>query len=268
MSDNNCNLSMGEAASCFLNSLAPDKREVSQQEVHRFVRWYGRERSLMDISAPEVANYAERLSISDTDYEKKLELIRAFLAYAKKEGWSSINLAVHLKARKGKSRLQPVSRRESAEPITLTRQGHAQMVAELASLKSRRSQAIEEVRKAAADKDFRENAPLETARQQHGQLVGRIKELEQTLKTATIVEEKPETALKIVVGDSVVLRDLVSSEEIRYTIVSPREVDPAKAKISNASPIGKAVVGRSAGEVVEITVPSGKLSYRIEKVER
>lgn len=266
MSDNH-NLSIGEAANIFLGSLAGDGLEASQQEVQRFVRWYGRERPLSELSAPEVANYAERLSFSDSDYEKKLELIRSFLAYARKKGWCDINLAVHLKTRKGKSRLQPSAIKESAEPVTLTRQGHAELEAELVSLKSRRTHAIEEVRRAAADKDFRENAPLETARQQHGQLVGRIRELEQILKAATIVEEKQETALKIGVGESVVLRDLASGEELRYMIVSPKEVDPARARISNVSPIGKAIMGRSAGEEVDVTVPSGKRRYRIEHVE-
>ncbi|MBI2830791.1 MAG: transcription elongation factor GreA [Chloroflexi bacterium] len=157
---------------------------------------------------------------------------------------------------------------EPAEPATLSREGLAELEAELASLKSRRSSAIEEVRKAAADKDFRENAPLEAARQQHGQLVGRIKELEQILKTAVIVNGSKGTNLKVNVGDTVVLQDTASGEESRYMIVSPREVDPAKSRISNVSPIGKAVIGRGIGEVVEVAVPSRKLRYHIKSIER
>ena len=99
----NQNPSLGEVASLFLAKLSSGERKVSQPEVYKFVRWYGWERPLAALTAPEVANYAERLSLSDTDYSKKLELIRAFLAYVKKVGWSKTNLAIHLKAKKVKA---------------------------------------------------------------------------------------------------------------------------------------------------------------------
>ncbi len=270
MDDGNHKLTLSEAAGCFLADIASDKREASQPEVYRFIRWFGRERPLADVSAPEVENYAERLSSSDTDYGEKLRLLRAFLSHARKEGWCEINLATHVKARKGKTRVQSTAKGESVEPTALTKEGYTEMETELSALKGRRSGAIDEVRKAAADKDFRENAPLEAARQQHGQLVGRIKELEGILKTAVIVSDKQEAALKakISVGDKVVLQDAASGEELRYMIVSPKEVDPAKARISNLSPIGKAVVGHSIGDTVEVSVPSGKLRYQIKNVER
>ena len=102
----NQNLSLNEAAIQFLASLSSNEGEASQQEVYKFVRWYGWERPFAGLKAPEVAKYVEWLSSSDTDYMKKLGLIRRFLTYAKKEGWSKINLATHLKAKKGKARLQ------------------------------------------------------------------------------------------------------------------------------------------------------------------
>ena len=79
-------LSLVEAASRFLANLAPENRGVSQQEIYKFVRWFGWERPLIRLTPPEVANYAERLSLSDPSYMKKFELIRAFLIYASKEG--------------------------------------------------------------------------------------------------------------------------------------------------------------------------------------
>jgi len=264
----NQNPSLGEAASRFLASLSPGEGEMSQQEVYRFVRWYGWERPLAGLTAPEVANYAERLSLSDTDYIKKLELIRAFLVYAKKEGWSKSNLAAHLKPKKGKTGLQSLVKPGLPEAVSLTRQGYAKLEAELATLKSKRRQAIDEVRRAAADKDFRENAPLEAAREQHGQLEGRIRELEEALKSGIIIDRKQQVTLRASIGDSVVLRDLVSGEDLRYMIVSPREVDPTRGKISNASPIGKAIIGRGEGEVVEVEAPVGRLRYQIKQVKR
>ena len=262
------NPGLGEAAGQFLAGLSPAERETSQPEVYKFVRWYGRERPFAGLTAPEVANYAERLSLSDTDYGKKLELIRAFLAYARKAGWSKSNLATHLKAKKTRAGPRPSARQNLPEAIPLTREGYAELETELSVLKNKRPQLIEEMRRAAADKDFRENAPLAAAREQRGHLEGRIRELEETLKAATVIGDNRKSTLKTNIGDSLILCDLASGEELRYIIVSPREVDPTQGKISSASPLGQALTGRGEGETMEITVPAGKLRYRIKRIER
>ena len=263
---NSDSLGLGEAATRFLASLSPEARGASQQEVYRFVRWYGWERPLGGLTAPEVANYAERLSLSDTNYMKKLELIRAFLVYAKKEGWSKANLATQLKAKKGKSLFRSSSRRGLPQTVSLTQQGYAELKTELDTLKNKRVEAIDEMRRAAADKDFRENAPLEAAREQHGQIEGRIGELEEALKSATIIDREQKATLKVGIGASVTLLDLASGEELHYTIVSPREVDPTQGKISNVSPIGRALIGQCQGKVVEVIAPAGKLRYQVKQV--
>ncbi len=267
MNSDSQNPSLGEAAGRFLANLPPEEKGRSQQEVYKFVRWYGWERPLAGLTAPEIANYAEQLSLSDIDYIKKLELIRAFLVYAKKERWSKSNLAAHLKIKKGRTRLSSSTRQGSPQTMLLTRQGYAELEGELAALKLKRLQAIDEMRKAAADKDFSDNAPLDAAKEQRGRLEGRIRELEEALKSATLIDEKQKVILKVGIGDSVVLCDLISGEELHYVVVSPREVDPTRGKISSASPMGKAIIGRGQGEVVEVTVPAGKLRYQIGQIE-
>jgi len=262
------NLSLNEAANRFLAYLEPEEKGTSQQEIYRFVRWFGWERPLAKITPPEVANYAERLSLSDTSYMKKFEQVKAFLTYASKEGWCKGNLAAHLKTKQSKTRSSVSAGQGLPGTTPLTRHGYAELEAELAELKGKRSHAIDEIRRAAADKDFRENAPLDAAREERGYLEGRIKELEKTLKSATIIDEERRVTIKANVGDSVFLYDVTSGEELRYMIVSPREADPIKGKLSSASPIGKAVVGRTEDDVIEVTTPSGKLLYRIKKIER
>jgi len=257
---------LGEAAGQFLAKLSTQERAASQPEVYKFVRFYGWDRPLDRLTAPEVASYAEQLSLSDTDYAKKLELIRAFLAYAKKEGWSRTNMASHLKTRKAKAVPQAAGR--ALPDVSLSRERYDELEAELADLKSRSHELIDAIRLAAADKDFRENAPLAAAREERGHVEGRIRELEDILKATTIIDEKREIALKTGIGDRIVIIDLTSGDELRYIIVDPREVDPTKGKISIASPLGKALIGRNDGEVVEITVPAGKLRYQIKRVER
>ena len=264
---NKQNLNLNDAASHFLASLVPEERNMSQQEIYKFVRWFGWERPLTRLTPPGVANYAERLSLSDTNYMKKFELIRAFLTYASKKGWCKNNLATHFKTRLSKTKL-PVSTRQGLPGTTpLTRQGYAELEAKLVVLKSKRSQAIDEIRRAAADKDFRENAPLDAAREERGHLEGRIKELEETLKSAIIVDEEQKVTRKAGIGDSILLCEVTSGEELRCMVVSPREADPTKGRISSASPIGKAVVGRTEDEVIEVGAPAGKLLYQIKEIK-
>lgn len=268
VSSDNRTPSLGEAATQFLAKLSPKEREASQPEVYKFARWYGWERTFGGLAPPDVASYAEQQSPSDIDYTRKLEMIRSFLTHAKKAGWSRTNLSTHLKSKKSKATPQVTARRGQPESASLTRQRYDELQAELDGLKNRSRELIQEIQRAAADKDFRENAPLDAAREERGHVEGRIKEMEETLKAATIIDEQKKPALKTGVGDSIVLSDLDSGEELRYMIVDPREVDVSRGKISIASPIGKALIGRRDGEVVEITAPAGKLRYQIKRVER
>ncbi len=258
---------LGEAAALYLAKIPAKDRDTSQPEVYKFARWYGWESPFSRLAPPAVASYAEQLSTSDTDYARKLELVRAFLAYAKKAGWSKTNLSTHLKTRKAKTTPQ-IASRVTRETASLTRQKYDELTAELENLKQRSRELVGEIQRAAADKDFRENAPLAAAREERGHVEGRIKELEETLKSATIIDEKKEPTVKSGVGDSIILNDLASGEELCYMIVDPREVDPLKGKISIASPLGKALLGRKNGDTVEINAPAGKLRYQIKRIER
>lgn len=265
MDSSNDTMKLGEAASRFLAGLQPEEARSGQQVLYQLVRWFGRERYLDDIKPPEIAKYSDSIPATDTDNARKLSLVKDFLALARKKGWTRNNLSVHLKARKGKPKLEADNRRSKIEVISLTRQGYDEIKQELVELKKKKPGIVEDIRRAAADKDFRENAPLDAAREQLGHIEGRIRELEETLKRASVIDGRAEKAHRIGIGDCVLLVGLDSGEEDKYTIVSPREVDPAQGRISSSSPLGKAIVGKSCGEVIEITVPAGTLRYRIEK---
>ena len=265
MSDLNPDLA--KAASIYLASLSAEKRTASQQEIYKFNRWFGRERFFDSIRPSEIDNYAEQASRTDAGHAEKLAFVRAFLSYAKKKGWSEINLGTHLKAKKGKTRSAPTAKKEVMEPISVTKDGYEKLQAELASLKDQRQEAIEEMTKAAADKDFRENAPLHAAREKRGMLEGRIIELEATLKAAEIIDEENQSSEGVDIGKTFVLVDSEKGIEMRYMLVGPREADPANARISSVSPIGKAVLGKQKGDIVEINAPAGKLKYQLKEIE-
>lgn len=251
----------------FLGSLPENERAAPQQAVYHFARWFGMNRSVGALAPPEVANYAERVSLSDTDYSRKLEQVRAFLLYAKKESWTRSNLSVHLRAKKTKARKSSSGGRACAEGAALTREGYLGLQAELESLKCKQLTAIDEVRRAAADKDVRENAPLEAAREEHGRITGRIRELEEAIKSSRVVGENSRAGRKADVGSTLRLKSLDSGEELVYTIVGPREVDPARGRISSSSPVGKALLGHDKGDTIEVVTPGGRQRYRVVRIE-
>ena len=260
--------SLGEVATLYLNKLSVKDRDSSCAEIYKFARWYGWDSSFSRLAGPAVASYAEQLNVTDIDYEKKIGILRSFFAYAKKTGWSQANLSTHLKSKKGKTAPVISVGRETIETATLTQQRYDELKAELDKLKKKSRELVVEIQRAAADKDFRENAPLDAAREERGHVEGRIKELEHTLKSATIIGERKEPARKSSIGDNILVCDLASGEECRYIIVDPREVNAAKGKISIVSPLGKALLGRIDGEMVEITVPAGKMRYQVKRIER
>jgi transcription elongation factor GreA len=257
---------LAEAAEQFLGGLTAEKRAAGQQEVLRFVRWFGAEETLDHLAPPQIGNYAENLSQADADFAGKMAVLRTFLAWAKKAGLSSTNLATHLKARQTRVGGVRKERRREQESVTLTKQGHADLQAELAELIARRPGLIEATRLAAADKDFKENAPLAAAREERGYVEGRVKEIEEMLASAVVVEEAGAGSHVVGIGVSVVLSDESSGNEMRYTLVGPNEVDAANGRISGASPIGQALIGKRAGEAVEVKAPAGTRRYKVVSV--
>ena len=252
------NPTLTEVADAFLSNLPPEERKKTQAEVFKFVRWLGSSRRVNDISPVDVASYGEQI------IPAAARPLKSFLSYTQKKGFSSINLAPHLRAKKTTVRTAAVWR-SSPTQVTLTAQGYAKLDKELASLKSQRSQVIEEIKKAAADKDFRENAPLTAAREQKSHLDGRIKELEATLNQAKIMGKERDTA-RAKFGDTVVLRDLSSDKTFSYTLVDPREANPAKGKLSVVSPLGKAILDKEKGQTIEVVAPAGTFRCLIEDI--
>ncbi len=267
MDNNNTEIKIAEAAAYFIKSLSVEEKELRQPILNHFVRWFGKDRVFSEIMPPEIANYAERLPGSDGEYMKKLETIRGFLTYAKKEHFIKTNLSTHLKSKKSKLKVDKNIKKSTVEKMTLTTEGYQKVKKELETLKEQRPQAIEEVSKAAADKDFRENAPLDAARERLSHIEGKINELEELLKKSEIFDGFSKDNGRAGIGDCIVLTDLSNMEMLQYTLVSAREFDPSNGKISGSSPLGKALIGKRAGDNIEVTVPVGKLCYKIGKIE-
>lgn len=261
------NPSIGEAITIYTAGKQPKGGVINRQELLRFQRWFGKERQFEAIAPAEVEKYSESFSPSEKDFEERLKQIRTFLAFVKKKGWCATNLSVHIKVKKAKTR-PGAKALAKLDAVAMTKEGYASLEEEIAELKEERIRVTEEIRKAAADKDFRENAPLHAARERKGIIEGKLMELETTLKAAVIQGDSGSNGQKVSIGDCVVCCDMSTGKEVKYTLVSPREVNPLKGKISNVSPIGKALIGRDKGDEVEIKVPVGSIRYEIKSIER
>ena len=265
-SGTNQEISLGEAASQYLAKLSEEKRNRSQASLHSFVRWCGWDKPVNSIRGAEAGNYAERLSQADNEAAKKLEIIRGFFSYALKEGWIKENLSLSLRVKKTRAKTNGVMRKVVREPIPLTQTMYDSLSEEVKTLKKQRLDVIKDVQVAAADKDFKENAPYHAAREKKGMIEGKIMEIEETLARAVITEENQELSHLVCVGDTIVLKVEETGIEMRYTLCNPKEVAPAKGKISIASPVGKASLGKKEGDAIAVKAPAGDIKYIIAQV--
>lgn len=255
-----------EAARQYLAGLPSDQRIAQQAEVERFVRWCGADRTFDGLRGQEIANYADTLTGTLTDASHRADAVKSFLAFAKKAGFTSTNLSVHLRLRK--TSLLRATPRATMKEVQLSEQEHGALSAELEGLKARRPRIIQDIQRAMADKDFRENAPLDAARQQQSHVEGRIRTIEGILASAVIVKDERLAGSQLVdIGSTVHVRNLSSGTELSYTLVRPGEVSPAEGRISFQSPVGKALLEHRSGDEVEVETPSGTLRLQILRVE-
>ena len=251
---------LAEAAHSFLSSLPPEQRTEIQPEILRFVRWLGSSRQVRDISPVDVASYGEQTIPS------AVKPVKSFLIYIRKKGLTATSLSPHLRARKVSLKAS-ASWQMSRTGATLTAQGYARLEAELGSLRNQLPDVIEEIQRAALDKDFSENAPLAAARERKAHLEGRIQELESTLNLARIMAQSQGIS-RAKLGDAVVLCDLSSGRELSYVLVDPREANPTRGKLSVASPLGRVILDKEKGETVQVAAPAGVFCYRIESIAK
>ena len=261
--------SLGEAATRFLSTLSAESAAETQQELIKFTRWYGVDRSIISLTGQQVASYSDQFHSGTHKAVEHLNTIKAFLSYCFKQRLTSSNLAPHIRVKKPSTRQRGVPDTVKAEePIILTISGYEEMKRKLAVLKAERPKIAEELKKAAADKDFRENAPLEAAREKQGHIEGQIRDLENILKRAKVIESPEEKGLKITMGDTVVISFAESGERVQYTLVSSQEANIQQGKVSLLSPMGQALFNREAGDTLQVAAPSGLLTYKIIEILR
>jgi transcription elongation factor GreA len=152
------------------------------------------------------------------------------------------------------------------EVLYVSRERLVTMQADLERMRTNERQRISEMlHEAIKDGDLSENAGYDDAKMQQGLLEARIRELEAKLRNVELIEDQ-ESGSGVGVGSRVKLSEIESGDEIEYQVVGPEETNPRGGKISHRSPVGRAIMGKSAGEEVEVTTPGGSVRYKVVSV--
>jgi len=155
-----------------------------------------------------------------------------------------------------------------AKEVILTPEGLSKLKEEIEYLSTtKRREVAERIKHAREFGDIAENSEYDDAKNEQAMVEHRIALLEERLANSRVIEAD-EISLDVVsVGTKVRLRDLDAKETVEYTIVGSAEANPAEHKLSNESPVGKAILGRKKGETVEVTVPRGSLKVKIMDIK-
>jgi transcription elongation factor GreA len=161
-----------------------------------------------------------------------------------------------------------MAEREDRE-IILTKDGLEKLETELEVLKSvRREEVAERIKQAIAFGDISENSEYEDAKNEQAFIEGRIITLEKTLKNARLMTDDEIRDDVVSLGTKVTLKEMKSGREVNVTLVASVESKLKDGKISDESPVGKAIMGKAVGAKVEVEAPAGIIKYKIVKVER
>ncbi|MBV7276380.1 transcription elongation factor GreA [Clostridium thailandense] len=157
----------------------------------------------------------------------------------------------------------------SEKKYVMTYEGVKKLEDELEYLKTvKRKEITEKIKVALSFGDLSENAEYDEAKNEQAFVEGRIAQLENMLKNATIVDESEIPTDIVSIGSIVKVKDYEFDEEVEYTIVGSAEADPLNNKISNESPVGSGLVGKKVGDIVEIQIPDGVSKYEILNIRR
>ena len=151
----------------------------------------------------------------------------------------------------------------------LTYAGLKQYEDELQNLKVvRRKEVAQKIKEAREQGDLSENAEYDAAKDEQRDIEARIEELEKILKNAEVVDEEEVDLDKISVGCQVKILDIEFDEELEYKVVGSTEANSLTGRISNESPVGRAIMGASVGDIVTVETPAGDLQYKILEIQR
>ena len=152
--------------------------------------------------------------------------------------------------------------------VLLTKEGYENLKNEIEYLSTqKRREVAERIKIAREFGDITENAEYDDAKNEQAMLEARIAKLEERIAAARVIEKKEIAKDVVSVGAKVRLRDVDAKQTVEYHIVGSAEANPAEYKLSNESPVGRAIIGHKKGETIEVATPRGSLKYKILEIK-
>ncbi len=260
--------SVQDAVTEYVITIPDSKKRMVHPELTKFARWIGPNITLESLRPSDISPYSETFGASASDTNKqRVTAVKDFLNYVKKKGYIEVSLAPHIRVRKptiNAARGGAMRRRDSE--VQITQQGYDEMVNRLEQLRKETVRLAEEIERAAASGDVRENSPLEAARENQGMVQAQINRLESTLKVATIIDESERVSDHVQIGSWVRLAKGGTDMTVDYQIVAANEANPLRNKISDISPVGSAILGGKLGDEVTVKAPAGEQKFTINAI--
>ena len=151
--------------------------------------------------------------------------------------------------------------------VKLTEDGLKQLEEELEYLKTKkRKEVSEKIKVALGFGDLSENSEYDEAKNEQAQVEARIVSVENMLKNAIVIDESERDTSKVELGSTVTIHDIEFDEDITYKIVGSTEADPDEGRLSDESPLGKSLMGKAEGEMIDVDAPAGVIQYKILKI--
>lgn len=260
------NTSLASALSEYLQTLKPAQRVASESYIRKFLDHMGHDVLCSSLTASRVESYAEaQIKDRDPNAPERVNALKGWFQFLKKKNYTPENFGAKIRVRRtGQRNGMMASTRLDEPPIEMTAEGLEARKQELAELVEGRPEIVRAIATAREDKDFRENAPLQAAREQLGMTDGRIKQLEADIKRAIVSDSTFGDVSGI--GSIVSVTQVGTARQMHFTLVGAREANAAERRISVDSPVGKALLARRIGDEVAVDIPSGSVQYRIDSI--
>ena len=273
-----------KSVNLYTNRMRKSRKETIKNDLSSFIQWltislenksYDKNTNLENINLNIIEPFfieqyvkLTNLKHSNQNASKKLTVARDYLNYIHTEGFTEANLGNHIRNKKGRrsGSVSLKSKVHEGDIVEISKEYHDSLEKELNVKYKEREDVVVDINKAAADKDFRENAPLEAAREKQGLIESQIKTIEETLRKSVIFNTKRSNKKNKIaqIGSKVTLEK--ENKRTKINLVASPEADVNLSKISLESPLGKALLGKGENDHVTISAPAGEIKYKIVKV--
>ena len=274
---------IGQLRDEFLRAEGSKLAADDASRLRKFVTWCGISTAAGAIQPYKVEEFLQQQQNTSAPPRLYMPVLKAFFSFAVKNGMLETDPMKVARLPRGAGSAKKATatgpsaaaqaaaaarqaQKQEEDVLYVSRERLAEMQAELERMRTEDRHRISQMlHEAIKDGDLSENAGYDDAKMQQGLLEARIREFESKLRNVELIEDQKMGA-DISVGSKVVLQEEGSGDTIEYTVVGPEEASPGKGRISNRSPVGRALLGKGSGDSVEVTTPGGSVRYRIVSV--